>query len=424
MAISSFKFVIRPKISKEKSMTASTFSIPLLFLFLFVHFGVVGETQKVSISIEQKLQDTETPKPISWVVVPDKSGRSLLVLQGGRVLILPSDLSETDILLFLELSPEEMIVKDFEEGLLGLVFHPQYRSNGLFYLYHTLQEPKRSVLVERRVKDQTKLVLDRNHHRTLIEIEQPYWNHNSGVPEFGPDGYLYLSTGDGGKANDPHDLSQNTFSLLGKVLRIDVDRTEGALEYAIPEDNPFKNMPGYRGEIWTTGMRNPWRLHWDFPSNTLYCADVGQHMKEEINLIKRGGNYGWSYREGTEVFSLKNREPSEEVEFIDPVFEYGHDEGTSVSGGIVYRGSKHPELYGHYIFGDWGTGKCWAIEVKNNRTVSKKYIEFVLDGEVINDLPKFVNGKPQSPFKPVNFCMSAANELVLLDWKGMIYFTK
>ena len=404
-------------------MTSSPFSILAVLLFFLFQLEVFAETKKLSIPIQQKLKETETPKPISWVVVPDGSGRSLLVLQGGKVLMVPSEFKGKEIRTFLEISSEEMIVKDFEEGLLGLVFHPQYRSNGLFYLYHTLQEPKRSVLVERRMKDRKKLLLDETHHRTLIEIEQPYWNHNSGVPEFGPDGYLYLSTGDGGKANDPHDFSQNTFSLLGKVLRIDVDKTEGALKYGIPEDNPFKNKPGFRGEIWTIGMRNPWRLHWDIPSKTLYCADVGQHMKEEINLIQKGGNYGWSFREGTEAFSLKNRKPSEEIQFIDPVFEYGHDEGTSVSGGIVYRGSKHPELYGHYIFGDWGTGKCWAIEVKNNRTVSKKYIEFMLDGEVINDLPKFVNGKPESPFKPVNFCMSAENELVLLDWQGMVYFS-
>ena len=388
-------------------------------------FGIItsAQTETVTISIQHELKETETPKPISWVVVPDGSGRSLLVLQGGQVLVVPAVRKQSKITSFLKLSPDQMIVKYFEEGLLGLVFHPKYRSNGLFYLYHTLQSPKRSVLVERRVKDQKKLALDPNHTRTLIEIGQPYWNHNSGVPEFGPDGYLYLSTGDGGKANDPHDFSQNTFSLLGKVLRLDVDQTEGALQYAIPDDNPFKDKPGYRGEIWTTGMRNPWRLHWDLPSKTLYCADVGQHQKEEINLIKRGGNYGWSFREGTGEFSLKNRKPSPEIKFIDPVFEYGHDEGTSVSGGIVYRGTKHPELYGHYIFGDWGTGKCWAIEVKNNQTVSKKYIEFTLDAEVINDLPEFVNGKPQSPFKPVNFCMSAQNELVLLDWQGMIYFT-
>ena len=389
-------------------------------------FGIkiFAEIETVTISIQQELKESETPKPISWVVIPDGSGRSLLVLQGGQILVVPPDLKESKITSFLKLSPDQMIVKDFEEGLLGLVFHPKYRSNGLFYLYHTLQSPKRSVLVERRVKDLKRLELDSSHDRSLLEIEQPYWNHNSGVPEFGPDGYLYLSTGDGGNANDPHDFSQNTFSLLGKVLRIDVDKREGALQYGIPEDNPFKNKPGYCGEIWTIGMRNPWRLHWDIPSNTLFCADVGQHQKEEINVIKKGGNYGWSFREGTGVFSLKNRKPSADIEFIDPVFEYGHDEGTSVSGGIVYRGNNHPELYGHYIFGDWGTGKCWAIKVKNDLVVSKKYIEFVLDEEVINDLPKFVNGKPQSPFKPVNFCISAKNELVLLDWQGSVYFTR
>ena len=423
MAISSFKFVIRPNTCKEKSMKPLLIWICITAYLECFGIKMSAKTETVTISIQQELKETETPKPISWVVVPDESGRSLLILQGGKVLVIPSSLKDSQVRTFMELAPEEMIIKDFEEGLLGLVFHPNYKSNGLFYLYYTMQRPKRSVLVERRVKNQKKMELDLKHDRTLIEIEQPYWNHNSGVPEFGPDGYLYLSTGDGGKANDPHDFSQNTFSLLGKVLRIDVDKAEGALGYGIPEDNPFKNKPGYRGEIWTIGMRNPWRLHWDIQSNTLFCADVGQHQKEEINLIQKGGNYGWSFREGTEAFSLKNRKPSGEIEFIDPVFEYGHDEGTSVSGGIVYRGAKHPELYGHYIFGDWGTGKCWAIEVKNNRTVSKKYIEFMLDGEVINDLPKFVNGKPESPFKPVNFCMSAENELVLLDWQGMIYFT-
>ena len=117
--------------------------------------------------------------------------------------------------------------------------------------------------------------MDKSHQRTLIEIEQPYWNHNSGVPEFGPDGYLYLSTGDGGSANDPHDFSQNTFSLLGKVLRLDVDKKEGSLEYAIPDDNPYKKTPGYRGEIWTTGMRNPWRLHWDI-LQIIFTKHVGQ----------------------------------------------------------------------------------------------------------------------------------------------------
>ena len=260
-----------------------------------------AKPERLSIEIRKVFDQFDTPKPISLVTVPDGSGRSLLVLQGGRVLLISSEFEKGEISTFLEISSELMIDNDFEEGLLGLVFHPKYKQNGLFYLYHSLQNPKRSVLVERRVNNRTSLTVDATYSRLVLEIEQPYWNHNSGVPEFGPDGFLYLSTGDGGKANDPHDFAQNTFSLLGKVLRLDVDGREGDLAYGIPEDNPFRDKPGYRGEIWTLGMRNPWRLHWDHPSGTLYCADVGQHLSEEINLIRKGGNYGWSFREGTSV---------------------------------------------------------------------------------------------------------------------------
>ena len=173
------------------------------------------------------------------------------------------------------------------------------------------------------------MIVDPKFVRTIIEIPQPYWNHNSGVPEFGPDGYLYLSTGDGGNGNDPHDFSQNTFSLLGKILRLDVNSREGNLAYAIPEDNPFKEKPGYRQEIWALGMRNPWRLHWDFKTNLLFCADVGQHMKEEINLIRKGGNYGWSFREGADSFTLENL-PVPKVNLEDPIFEHDHTQGTQV----------------------------------------------------------------------------------------------
>ena len=379
--------------------------------------------ERLSIEIRKVFDQLDTPKPISLVIVPDGSGRSLLVLQGGRVLLISSEFEKGEISTFLEISSELMIDNDFEEGLLGLVFHPKYKQNGLFYLYHSLQNPKRSVLVERRVNNRTSLTVDATYSRLVLEIEQPYWNHNSGVPEFGPDGFLYLSTGDGGKANDPHDFAQNTFSLLGKVLRLDVDGREGDLAYGIPKDNPFRDKPGYRGEIWTLGMRNPWRLHWDHPSGTLYCADVGQHLSEEINLIRKGGNYGWSFREGTGAFPLKNRQPAEEIEFVDPVFEYGHTEGTSVSGGYVYRGTQIPELEGHYLFGDWGTGKCWAIKVQNEKVVGQMDLKFLISGEVINGPALFVNGKPKSPFKPVNFCPSPDGRIVILDWMGVVYLS-
>tara|TARA_X000000950_G_C13916606_1_gene661332 strand:- start:1018 stop:2247 length:1230 start_codon:yes stop_codon:yes gene_type:complete len=393
-------------------------SIVLQLGSTFLH---AAESESLSIEMIRVFDQVETPKPISLVTIPDDSGRSLLVLQGGRVILLSSGFEKGETSTFLNIPSELMIDNAFEEGLLGLVFHPNYERNGLFYLYHSLQNPKRTVLVERRVSNTESLALDKSHNRLVLEIEQPYWNHNSGVPEFGPDGYLYLSTGDGGKANDPHDFAQNTFSLLGKVLRLDVNKREGDLAYGIPADNPFRDKPGYRGEIWTLGMRNPWRLHWDFPSQTLYCADVGQNLSEEINLIKKGGNYGWSYREGAGVFPLKHKQPPEEIEFVGPVFEYGHSEGTSVSGGYVYRDKEMPSLYGHYLFGDWGTGKCWAIKVINEEVVEQKDLKFVVSGEVINGSALFVNGKPKSPFKPVNFCPTPDGRIVILDWMGLVY---
>ena len=399
-----------------------------LFLFFslffpFSFFAVQGKSvpREVRIPLKLSFEDLDTPKPISLVPIPDGSNRSLLVLQGGKILMLSDDYESEKVETFLELSSEDMIDNAFEEGLLGLVFHPDFLDNHLFYLYHTLQNPKRSVLVERKVRNLEKMILDPKFVRTIIEIPQPYWNHNSGVPEFGPDGYLYLSTGDGGNGNDPHDFSQNTFSLLGKILRLDVNSCEGNLAYAIPEDNPFKGKPGYRQEIWALGMRNPWRLHWDFKTNLLFCADVGQHMKEEINLIRKGGNYGWSFREGADSFTLKNLPVPEGLTFEDPIFEYDHTQGTSVSGGMVYRGLELASIDDHYLFGDWGTGKCWAIHVEGDQVSSVKDLKFIVDGEVINELPKFVNGKPKSPFKPVNFCLSPRGKLMILDWNGIIY---
>ncbi|MFP6899983.1 MAG: PQQ-dependent sugar dehydrogenase, partial [Opitutales bacterium] len=248
-----------------------------------------------------------TPKPINVVVPPDGSNRQFLVLQGGKIILLPKDSTASKAEVFLDLSGRNMIQKAFEEGLLGLVFHPKFKNNGKFYLYYTLQNPKRSRLVERRMSEKDSSKTDEKYERVLLEIPQPFWNHNSGNPIFGPDGYLYLSTGDGGKANDPLDHSQNTFALLGKILRIDVDSRSGDLPYGVPKDNPFVGKEGHRPEIWALGLRNPWCMHWDMQSKTLFCADVGQNAREEINVIVKGGNYGWSFREGTIKFSLKHR---------------------------------------------------------------------------------------------------------------------
>ncbi len=345
-----------------------------------------------------------TPKPISVVVPPDGSNREFLVLQGGKVLLLPEDRSSRKAKVFLDLSTKNMIEKDFEEGLLGLVFHPKFKQNGKFYLYHSLQNPKRSCLFERRMSKNNPDKVDDGHERLLLELPQPFWNHNSGNPIFGPDGYLYLSTGDGGKANDPLDHSQNTFALHGKILRIDVDSRSGDLPYGIPEDNPFVGKAGHRSEIWALGRRNPWCIHWDLASKTLFCADVGQNQREEINIIEKGGNYGWSFREGTTKFALKHRDPPADAEFIDPIFEYGRTLGLSVSGGIVYHGKKIPSLRGSYLFGDWGTGNFWAMKYEKGKAPEVRKLDM---------------GK--GAFKPVNFCADANGELIILDWKGSLY---
>ena len=395
-------------------------SIFITFLSLFYN-SADAEPQTVVVPVKEVLQGIEKPKPIMVLPVPDQSGRSLLVLQGGEILLLSKNLEPST---FLDMTSENMIGNAFEEGLLGVAFHPEYPKDKRFFLYHTLQNPKRSVLVERRIDDIEKLRVDPSHVRVLLEVGQPYWNHNSGIPVFGPDGFLYLSTGDGGNANDPHDFGQNTFSLLGKILRLDVNSKSGDLEYGIPQDNPFVDKPGFRPEIWALGLRNPWMLHWDLPTSTLFCADVGQHQKEEVNLIQKGGNYGWSYREGSQEFDLKKRSSPEEVEFIDPAFEYDHTQGTSISGGSVYKGKSNSKLRDHYVFGDWGTGKCWAVKFSKGKVVSEKNILFRKAGEDLNGGIKFIKGKPKSSFKPVNFCQLDSGELMVLDWAGLIYSTQ
>ena len=399
------------------------------FILIFIIQGFLlsashaKEENSLKIPIARVYEKIETNRPIQIVTNPLSNDQQLLVLQEGKVLMLSSNTSSEKCEVFLDLTHLDLIDNAFEEGLLGLTFHPDYAQNGLFYLYYTLQNPKRSVLVERKLLNFKKLKVDDTYSREVISIPQPYWNHNSGVPCFGPDGYLYLSTGDGGKANDPHDHSQNTFSLLGKVLRIDVDRRSGDLSYGIPPTNPFVAKPGYREEIWALGLRNPWRIHWDFKQGLLFCADVGQHLWEEVNLIEKGGNYGWNIREGNHPFPGNLNSINTQIETIPPIFEYGHDLGTSISGGCTYYGEKHPQLSGKYIFGDWGTGKTWALEINDEGQSITTDISFESNGQIINPLATFKKGKPQSPFKPVNFCMGIDGQMFILDWQGYIYRT-
>jgi quinoprotein glucose dehydrogenase len=362
-------------------------------------------------------------KPITLAVAPDGTGRQFLIQQRGKIIILPKDESSAEAKVFLDLSGMEMAAKDgdFEEGLVGFAFHPKFKENGKFYICHSAQDLKRSVYAEYHVSRDDPDKADPTE-RVLLEVPQPYWNHHSGNMLFGPDGFLYLVLGDGQgvPGGDPMRLSQNPFLLYGKVLRIDVDRTQGSRAYGIPQDNPFVGKPAVREEIYALGFRNPWGTSFD-ANGTLWLADVGQELFEEINLVTKGGNYGWSFREGMGKYPAHAEErPPADAKFTDPIFTYDHTQGICVTGGFVYRGTKLPELAGSYIYGDWGFGTVWALKYDK---AAKKVIsnQVIVSSRLLAAASKPLGFKEvmEAPdFKPTAFCEDVNHEIIALDWMG------
>lgn len=261
-----------------------------------------------------------------------------------------------------------------EEGLLGLAFHPKFKDNQEFFVYYTHKDDHRSVISKFKLKDGK---ADASAEEVLLEIPQPFQNHNGGSIEFGPDGYLYIGTGDGGLRNDPKVSGQNVTSLLGKILRIDVDGKSEGGKYGIPDDNPFVSVSGARPEIYAFGFRNPWRIAFDKKTGRLWCGDVGQELWEEVNVVEKGGNYGWSRREGSHAFGNK-KQPEVDGETIAPVWEYDHLVGKSITGGRVYNSDRIPNLTGKYIYADYVTGAVWALtynEVTGKASSNEQLIE-------------------------------------------------
>jgi glucose/arabinose dehydrogenase len=338
------------------------------------------------------------PRPLILTGAADGTNRIFVVSQYGTVHVWPNDPSAGAMNTFLDIRDRvQYDDKMNEEGFLGLAFHPHYKQNGELFIYYsakpTPEKPHVTVISRFRVApDDPNRALPESEE-VLLRIEHPYWNHKGGTIVFGPDGYLYVGLGDGGLRDDPHGNGQNLKTLLGSILRIDIDHKDEGLEYSIPKDNPFAGRGDEaRGEIWCYGIRNVWRIAFDRETGDLWAGDVGQDTWEEIDIIRRGGNYGWNLREGMHPAMPKdNRAPRgspPQPDLIEPIWEYHHDVGKSITGGNVYRGRDVPELEGAYVYGDFVTGQVWALwydmtrkQVTANRTILLKGLPIMSFGE-------------------------------------------
>ena len=300
-------------------------------------------------------------RPVVITNAGDGSKRVFFAEQQGVVLAVPNDptVEEADVFLDIE-DRVHFDPKKNEEGLLGLAFHPKFKENGELFVYYTVKKGLVSHVSRFKVMKDDPSKADPKSEEVLLTIEQPFWNHNGGSIEFGPDGCLYIALGDGGNKNDPNGNGQNLATWLGSILRIDVDKKADGKNYAIPADNPFANTKGAQPEIYAYGFRNIWKMGFDRETGALWVGDVGQELWEEIDIVTKGGNYGWNVREGFHPFSAEHAKPG--AKYLDPIFEYHHNVGKSITGGYVYRGSKVPQLQGKYLYGDYVAGKIWALD--------------------------------------------------------------
>ena len=299
----------------------------------------------------------------------DGSGRVYVSEQAGRLIELTGNPTAATGSIRTVLDITEIATgRATEEGFLGFALHPDAASNSHIYVYYSATDPRRSVISEFTFLLDG--IVDPNSERVVMEVSQPRANHNGGMLAFGPDGFLYIGLGDGGGAGDQSNNAQNISNVLGTILRIDVDAP--GLSYAVPSDNPFVQRDESAPEIWAYGLRNPWRFSFDGETGDLWAGDVGQNQLEEIDLITRGGNYGWRLKEGPDCFTpTSGCEQTASISLIDPVASYSHGSGCSVSGGYVYRGDRLPSLYGAYIYADFCSGIVWALRHANGEVTEQ-----------------------------------------------------
>ncbi len=364
----------------------------------------------LAVSTERAFPNLEFTRPIVVTHAGDGSNRVFVAEQEGIIKVFKNDQETEEATVFLDIE-DHVVYRDDknEEGLLGFAFHPKFKQNGEFFVYYTSTEADLLSKISRfRVSKDNPNVADPASEEVILRVPQPFWNHNGGTIAFGSDGFLYIALGDGGSGNDPHGNGQNLTTLLGSILRIDIDNKADGKNYSIPKDNPFvgKTVPGgprgkmvpVREEIYAYGLRNVWRMAFDRKTGTLWAGDVGQNLWEEINIIKSGGNYGWNIREAKHWFRPDGND-ADRPDLIDPILEYHHDIGKSITGGSVYRGTRVPELVGKYIYADYVSGLLWALEY--DEAAGKVVANYSLTGD-----------KPPLPV------MSFGE-----DEKGDVYFT-
>jgi len=330
--------------------------IIITFISIFFIFNLT----QAQVSVVDAFPNLTFSRPVDLQHAPDGSDRIFVVSQNGDIDVFStadSTISETKLFMSLQDSVRR---NGSEEGLLGLTFHPDYIDNGYLYVSYNPAGTLGSVIARYKVSADPDKV-DQSTKKIILQLSQPAGNHNGGQIAFGPDGYLYFGLGDGGGSNDQYGNGQNLETMLGSIIRIDVDDTSSYGNYAIPPDNPFVgNDSSWREEIYAYGLRNPWRWSFDPLTGWLWLGDVGQGTWEEIDIIEKGGNYGWSLMEGAHCFPIGS--DCDDTGLIYPIAEYNHNFGIAVTGGYVYRGSKVPDLYGKYVYGDYGSGLIWTID--------------------------------------------------------------
>ena len=340
--------------------------------------AVADEMYKLSEAFPQLTFDM----PVELTSPEDNTNRIFVVEQKGVIQVFPNSADTKKSTVFLDI--EKQVSSGGEMGLLGLAFHPEYKTNGYFYINYTRRSPLETLISRFKVSASNPNRADPESETILLRFDQPYTNHNGGKVAFDNDGFLYIATGDGGSGGDPKNNAQDRKQLLGKILRIDVNSTSPGLKYGIPADNPYtENKEGYRKEIYAYGMRNPWRFNFDRQTGTLWAGDVGQNKFEEIDIIEKGGNYGWRIMEANECFQI-NRCKTAGLQA--PIWSYlqGSETGRSVTGGYVSRDKNLPGLTGKYIYGDFVTGNIWALTHTDKKAIKNELIAKISGG-----LPSF-----------------------------------